>query len=608
MGADRSLCGGTTSSFVLAILLLGIPVVGWAHVANQPSVHDTVASVAIRMRQELAPEQLLRLAPVQIEEFLTAEERAILGAGHITFTGNTPVRLTSLRDASLGDEPFWRRERGFGRTELVMEAHGNRFECWERDFPAGPIGLGINSVRGGGEHYMVLVAPVDSGAALEIADLYPGQLRTTVFEDGAKPYADRSEVIDAVPSVLRGRTCVQTLRERRNDARLVGVFRVTEHPSGDRADQIVLTWSDDPRTSQAIQWRTSPEVKRGYVAYQKRALVNRLQPERFLKVKADTHTLSDDFLINDPLIHRHTVRLSGLEPDTSYIYCVGDGSRDGWSELSEFTTAPERSEAFTFVYMGDAQNGLDRWGSLVHHAFRERPDAAFYLMAGDLVNRGAERDDWDSLFANAAGVYDRRQLVPVIGNHECQGGHPTLYLEQFALPLNGPPDTEPERAYAFHYSNALFVILDSNLKPETQTAWLEEQLANTKATWKFVSYHHPAYSSAPNRDNAALRAAWTPLFDKYHVDLALQGHDHAYLRTYPLKNEARVESHGDGTTYIVSVSGTKMYGQAERDTTAFGMTDVSTYQVLDIQISGNRLVYRAYDIDGTLRDSFVIEK
>jgi hypothetical protein len=38
------------------------------------------------------------------------------------------------------------------------------------------------------------------------------------------------------------------------------------------------------------------------------------------------------------------------------------------------------------------------------------------------------------------------------------------------------------------------------------------------------------------------------------------------------------------------------------------MTNVSTYQVLDLQISGNRLVYRAYDIDGRIRDEFVIEK
>jgi hypothetical protein len=38
------------------------------------------------------------------------------------------------------------------------------------------------------------------------------------------------------------------------------------------------------------------------------------------------------------------------------------------------------------------------------------------------------------------------------------------------------------------------------------------------------------------------------------------------------------------------------------------MTNVSTFQVLDIQISGNRLVYRSYDTEGKLRDNLIIEK
>ena len=263
---------------------------------------------------------------------------------------------------------------------------------------------------------------------------------------------------------------------------------------------------------------------------------------------------------------------------------------------------------FAFVYMGDAQNGLDRWGSLLRTAYRTRPDAAFYLMAGDLVDRGNQRDDWDSFFHNATGVFDRRPLVPVIGNHENQGGHPTLYLRQLTLRTNGPAGLEPERAYAFEYSNALFVVLDSNLEPATQTPWLEEQLTKCKATWKFVTYHHPAYSSVPQRDNVALREAWTPVFDRHHVDLALQGHDHAYLRTFPLKANQRVATPKEGTVYVVSVSGTKSYPQDPRNYTEVGITNVPMYQVLDLQISGNRLVYRAYDGDGGLRDQLVIEK
>ena len=139
--------------------------------------------------------------------------------------------------------------------------------------------------------------------------------------------------------------------------------------------------------------------------------------------------------------------------------------------------------------------------------------------------------------------------MPVLGNHEYQGGEPRLYLAQFALPRNGPHTIPPERAYAFEYSNAKFIILDSNLDAAKQTAWLEKELANTKAMWKFVSYHHPAYSSGGNRDNVEVRNLWTPIFDKYHVDLALQGHDHAYLRTYPMRDQKRVATAKDGTVY-----------------------------------------------------------
>jgi hypothetical protein len=67
-------------------------------------------------------------------------------------------------------------------------------------------------------------------------------------------------------------------------------------------------------------------------------------------------------------------------------------------------------------------------------------------------------------------------------------------------------------------------------------------------------------------------------------------------------------AYGAADVYVISVSGTKSYSQPQHDYTEVGLTKVATYQVLDIQISGNRLVYRAYDIDGKLRDEFVIEK
>ncbi|MBM3881733.1 MAG: metallophosphoesterase family protein [Verrucomicrobia bacterium] len=580
----------------------------WAHVGPRASVHDTVTAVLDRLSRTLPEDGLRRLTAAQALTLLTSAERETLGEDHLRYRVNLPVTVTVLTDRRLGAEPFWLSERGFQRTGLALEYGSLQFDAWERDFPPGPIGLGVNSLGGGGEHYLVLLKPSSPGGELVIDELYPGQLRVADFVPGVPPYADREETLAEVPPQLAGRKLLRTLRGSREDGRLLGVFRWTDYPASERPDQVVLTWSGDPQTSQAIQWRTRTGVRQGYLVYARRAEVHTVYPRRFERVKARTEPLRDLRLLNDPVVHRHRVELTGLTPATTYVYAVGDGSRRGWSEFREFTTAGAGPAPFSFVYMGDAQNGLDRWGSLVQGAFRQRPDAAFYLLAGDLVNRGNQRDDWDSFFHNARGVFDRRPLVPVIGNHECQGGHPTMYLEQFALPRQGPPGLEPERAYALRYRNALLVVLDSNLQLAAQSGWLAQQLATTNVTWKFVAYHHPAYSSTPGRDNAAVRAAWTPLFDQYHVDLVLQGHDHAYLRTYPLKQGQRVASPAEGTVYVVSVSGTKMYEQAARDYTEVGMTRVSTYQVLDLQISGDRLLYRAYDADGALRDQLVIEK
>ncbi len=591
---------------VLAALVLLSMLPVWAHVGQRASIHDTVAGVIARMRETLSDDEAKRLSASDAYNFLTEEERQILAEDYIVFRVNVPVVVSIVHDAGLRDEPFWLKDRGFKQTKTVMKVVGKDFDVWEKDFEAGEIGLGVNSLTGGGRHYFAGVRPQRDRDArsLEIKDIYPGLHTVTVFQPGATPWADSDdEVLEEVPKELMGALLVRGLYDRRRDAMLSGIFRTTEWPATPAPDHVVLTWSGDPQTTQTVQWRTSTATTGGVVAYARKD-AGAFDPATAATVPAETKSIVQNTLLNDPIVHWHTAMITGLEPGASYVYAVGDG-QGAWRAAAEFTTVPEGPVSFNFIYMGDAQNGLDTWGNLIHKSFAHKPDTAFYIMAGDLVNRGAERDDWDSLFHNAEGIWDRKQVVPVPGNHEYQGGTVEMYLQHFALPEDSPLG---ELNYTLRYGNALFIMLDSNRPPHTQAAWLEEQLANTDATWKIVVYHHPAYSSGANRDNKAVRQVWGALFDKYHVDLALQGHDHAYLRTYPMKAEQRVGSPAEGTIYIVSVSGTKYYEQGQFDYTEFGMTNVSTYQVLDIKIDGNRLEYGAYDVEGAVRDTFVIEK
>jgi hypothetical protein len=380
------------------------------------------------------------------------------------------------------------------------------------------------------------------------------------------------------------------------------IARPTRVPSSERPDGVCLTWNGDPRSTQAVQWRTAPSVPDGWIEYREGDNGEVVQKE------ALAATIEDPMVKNDPVNHRFSVALSGLTPGKAYNYRVGSKQKNVWSDWASFTTAPDGPAPFSFVYLGDVQIGFDYWKNLLASASKRCPDAAFYVVAGDLVNKGPYRDQWDAFFGAMQGILDRRPLVPTLGNHDYGKQEvPQRYLDMFTLPENGPKGVPAEHAYSFRYGNAFFVVLDSNLDPEGQAPWLEEQLKGSDAKWKIAIYHHPAYSSSPNRDNPEVREIWGQIFDKYHVDMALQGHDHAYLRTYPMKAEKRVDP-GDGTYYAVTVSGQKYYDQKGGEAAEVLFPKTSTYQILRVSTNPDVLTYRAYDYDGKERDSLTLTK
>jgi hypothetical protein len=74
-----------------------------------------------------------------------------------------------------------------------------------------------------------------------------------------------------------------------------------------------------------------------------------------------------------------------------------------------------------------------------------------------------------------------------------------------------------------------------------QTQWLEATLAaaaqDQGIDWIIVQMHQDALSSSKvgNGSDRGIREAWLPLFDRYHVDLVLCGHDHDYERSWPVR-------------------------------------------------------------------------
>ena len=70
---------------------------------------------------------------------------------------------------------------------------------------------------------------------------------------------------------------------------------------------------------------------------------------------------------------------------------------------------------------------------------------------------------------------------------------------------------------------------------------LEKASTNSSSIdWIIVMFHKPFYSSlSSHMQEYIMREKYQPVFDKYGVDLVLQGHNHIYDRTLPLKFNLR---------------------------------------------------------------------
>ncbi|MDX1962335.1 MAG: metallophosphoesterase family protein [Pirellulales bacterium] len=416
------------------------------------------------------------------------------------------------------------------------------------------------------------------------------------------------------------------------------LYRPTAAP-----DRVILTLAADPARAQGVTWRTSTEVAQAKAQILP-AEHGPIDPRKAANSEAVTTPLATD--LGDA--HYHSVLFADLQPRTKYAYRVGDGIN--WSEWFHFTTAADKPEPFSFIYFGDAQNDIkSQWSRVVREAYGDMPDARFMLHAGDLINNPNSDAEWGEWFFAGGWLNGSLNTLPTPGNHEYGKKTPLGKSElsghwraQFTLPENGPANL-PETAYFIDYQGTRIISLNSNEQQAEQAAWLEKTLADHKGGWKIVTFHHPIYSPAQNRDNPVVRKHWQPLFDKYGVDLVLQGHDHTYARTGVVTmedtpvgraapqnpaqakpaevTEAKTTANGEansgtglnyrspaGTVYVVSVSGPKMYGLGVENQKYFTRIGENTQLYQLIHIDGSVLRFEARTARGDLYDGFTLTK
>ena len=324
-----------------------------------------------------------------------------------------------------------------------------------------------------------------------------------------------------------------------------------------------------------------------------------------------------------------------LTEHTQYYYRYTDNidsASVNWSPSYSYRTGSFSS--LSAIMVGDIQIGASGnaaadtfiWNRTLEQALKTAPGASFLMSVGDQIDEKREINMGLRERQYAGLLYPKAlrglPVAAAIGNHDTKGKD---YQYHFNNPnsAGGYGSTPAGCDYYFSHGDVLFIVLNSNNRNMTEHRKLMKQAVskNPRAKWRIALFHHNIYGSGvdhSNRTSANMRIIFAPLMDEFNIDLALNGHDHSYSRSYSMLDGTAIYSSSAslvnpvGTTYVAlgTSTGSKMYGLA--DPKQFYVAERSnqlfpTFSTLNV--SGNTLTLRTYDYTGKkYADDFQIIK
>ncbi|GGF90039.1 hypothetical protein GCM10010912_39030 [Paenibacillus albidus] len=365
----------------------------------------------------------------------------------------------------------------------------------------------------------------------------------------------------------------------------------------------------------------------------------------------------------------HKAEATGLSADTAYAYRVGDEALGIWSKTGSFRTAPA-SGAFTFIDLADTQAKSEDEAMLsaetLEKALTTVPDADFVVHNGDIVDTGTNEKQWDWLLGHSQDSLLNTTIVPSAGNHEDEAN---AFYEHFNIKEAPGSATETGAYYSYDYSNAHFVVLNSNENSDLyanfstdQVEWLKADVTAAKAAgaqWIIVNIHKGPYTTsnhATDKDiigDNGVRNKIAPIMAELGIDFVVQGHDHIYARTKPIQADGTAAAtdkiteslngqtveytvNPDGSIYLIpATAGAKVYYKNQKP--ELGEAYYNLFEVADenhaapygpdpsnssrpkrglvqnfvgITVDGNKLTAVSYEIDQNKNGAqpFIIEQ
>ncbi len=374
---------------------------------------------------------------------------------------------------------------------------------------------------------------------------------------------------------------------------------------------ITTNFGADSENGRNFTWVTSESVRTGFVEYCRRIDFIGFGKPNIVRTEAKNQTVKTDR--DSRTIHKAAV--NHLLPGTEYVYRVG--SSEGYSAQGVFETPGRDTDGFTFLNITDTQGGSARdynvWKNTLDRALFRFPDAKFLVHTGDMVDMGYLAAQWDMFIGAAQSELLNLPILPVVGNHDTLNRNKTNYnsinfIGRFNLPDSGIAGVPAGTVYSLDYGDLHIAVMNTQCGSSTyrkQAEWLKKDMTSSSKPWKVVALHRGPYGAT--YDTTDIRKAWTPAFDELGVDLVLQGHDHNYVRSYPMKNGKAVPN-GKGTIYMVgNTGGVKYYPLAKRPWQAVDLQP-KTPMYIAVTVNRTKMTINAYDSKEVLRDTITLTK
>jgi len=344
--------------------------------------------------------------------------------------------------------------------------------------------------------------------------------------------------------------------------------------------------------------------------------------------------------------YANQVTVTGLKPNSVYYY--QRKLDDEWEDVVEFNTYD--SNDFKFVFVGDPQiggsndrlayqsnsrmnsdsirNDAFNWNMTVNSFYELTGKPSLLLSAGDQADQMGNDKTQERQYSAylLPELIKKIPIAPALGNHE-------VYSESFRRHFNVPNPILKKRFYSnkpvsaynyyFKYNNVLVVVIETNYNTchECEKVISEAVKQYPSADWRVALFHHDLYGNGKTHsqgDAQKLRPCLTGLFDIYHFDLVINGHDHVYTSTHFVKfqdskkktydiakiSKGSVNENPNGTFYVTAncSTGSKFlpFYEGKLDYVFnYNQTFTSTFGVLDFQRSNGKvkLTINVYEVE-----------